>query len=126
MSTRPDLDKLPALPRDDKGPVFKAPWEAQAFAMTLKLYEAGCFTWGEWATQLGREIADAGKAGDPDLGDTYYRHWLAALEKLVSAKGLVGTEILAARKEAWRAAAARTPHGQPILLKEDAADERQK
>lgn len=126
MSTRPDLDKLPALPRDDTGPVFKAPWEAQAFAMTLKLYEAGCFTWGEWAAQLGREIADAGKAGDPDLGDTYYRHWLAALEKLVSAKGLVGTEILAARKEAWRAAAARTPHGQSILLEEEGTDERQK
>ena len=117
MSATPPLEALPALPRDETGPVFKAPWEAQAFAMTLKLHEAGCFTWREWATQLGQEIARAEARGEADRGDSYYRHWLAALENLVAAKGLVASAQLAARKAAWREAARQTPHGRPIELK---------
>jgi nitrile hydratase accessory protein len=96
--------------------VFRAPWEAQAFAMAVRLHEAGHFTWTEWAERLAREIARARAAGDPDLGDTYYRHWLAALEALVTEKGLVRAEELARRRAEWDAAARATPHGQPIEL----------
>src|SRR5690606_33985583 len=70
------------------GPVFREPWEAQAFALAVELQEQGVFTRREWAEQLGRAIAEAQARGDPDRGDTYYRHWLAALEALVTAKGL--------------------------------------
>jgi nitrile hydratase accessory protein len=106
-----------ALPCDDEGsPVFKEPWEAQAFAMTLKLHEAGLFTWSEWAERLAEEIQRARAAGDPDLGDTYYRHWLAALERIVDEKGLVSASELARRKDEWVEAARTTPHGKPIEL----------
>jgi nitrile hydratase accessory protein len=109
--------ELAGLPRDDQGsPVFREPWEAQAFAMAVRLHEAGHFTWTEWAAALADEIRRAQAAGDPDLGDTYYRHWLAALERLVTAKGLVSADELARRKQAWDAAARDTPHGQPIEL----------
>ncbi len=110
------MPALPEQPRDDDGPVFAEPWEAQAFALTLKLHEAGHFTWSEWATTLGAEIVAARSRGDPDLGDTYYRHWLAALERLVAEKGLVRSGELGARKAAWKRAFLNTPHGQPILL----------
>jgi len=113
---RPAPDDLPGLPRDEEGPVFREPWEAQAFAMTLRLHEAGHFTWPEWAATLGAEIEAAGKAGDPDLGDTYYRHWLKALEKLVAEKGLAGPVEMDERKSAWRRAFLATPHGKPIDL----------
>jgi nitrile hydratase accessory protein len=109
---------MPPVPRDDAGaPVFHEPWEAQAFAMALRLHEAGHFTWPEWAERLAREIARAQAAGDPDRGDTYYRHWLAALEGLVTDKGLVGVDELVRRKAEWDAAARATPHGQPIELR---------
>ncbi len=112
--TGPDL---PRLPRNDQGsPVFREPWEAQAFAMAVQLHRAGHFTWSEWAAALAEQIQQAQAAGDPDLGDTYYRHWLAALERLVAAKGLVSAEELARRKAEWDAAARATPHGQPIEL----------
>jgi nitrile hydratase accessory protein len=108
---------LPALPRDDEGgPVFKAPWEAQAFAMAVKLHEAGVFTWAEWAERLAAEIRRARAAGDPDLGATYYEHWLAALEGLVAEKGLVAAGDILRRKAEWAAAARATPHGRPIEL----------
>jgi nitrile hydratase accessory protein len=106
----------PDQPRDGDGPVFAEPWEAQAFALTLKLHEAGHFTWNEWATTLGAEIEAARARGDPDLGDTYYQHWLAALERLAAEKGLVRSGELGARKAAWKRAFLNTPHGQPILL----------
>jgi nitrile hydratase accessory protein len=109
--------ELPSLPRNDQGnPVFREPWEAQAFAMALQLHQAGHFTWSEWAAALAEQIQAAQAAGDPDLGDTYYRHWLAALERLVAAKGLVSADELGRRKAEWDAAARATPHGQPIEL----------
>ena len=109
--------ELPGLPRGGDGsPVFREPWQAQAFAMAVRLHEAGHFTWTEWAAALAEQIRLAQAAGDPDLGDTYYQHWLAALEQLVAAKGLVGADELATRKDAWAAAARATPHGQPIEL----------
>ena len=107
---------LPALPCDDAGPVFSAPWEAQAFAMTLALHRRGMFTWTEWAHCLNQAIRDAQAAGDPDRGDTYYRHWLTALERISTIKGLVTDDMLLQRRNAWDAAARRTPHGQPIEL----------
>ena len=116
MNASPDLEQLPSLPVDEEGPVFAEPWQAQAFAMTLKLYEAGCFTWDEWAMALSAKIDAAKAAGDPDLGDTYYLHWLAALESLVAEKELASPEELTERKVAWQAAADATPHGDPILL----------
>ncbi|GAC1299212.1 MAG: nitrile hydratase accessory protein [Myxococcales bacterium] len=113
---RPDLAALPSIPRDDEGPVFRAPWEAQAFAMAVKLHEAGHFTWTEWAARLADEIAAAGARGEDDDGSRYYLHWLAALEKIAQDKGLVTARDLAARKEAWDRAARAAPHGSPIEL----------
>jgi nitrile hydratase accessory protein len=115
--TLPDIrSALPDLPCDEAGPVFKAPWEAQAFAMTLALHERGIFTWTEWAESLSKAITDAQLAGDPDTGETYYAHWLAALERISTMKGLVTSDVLAQRKHEWDEAARRTPHGEPIEL----------
>ena len=107
---------LTGQPRDGDGPIFRAPWEAQAFAITLKLHEAGCFTWPEWTGYLGAEIKAARARGDPDLGDTYYGHWLAALEKIAADKDLLPPAELRGRKAAWAKAFRETPHGQPVTL----------
>ena len=96
--------------------VFREPWEAQAFALARSLQERGVFSSSEWAATLGEEIKKAQAEGDPDTGETYYHHWLAALERLVAAKGLADSETLARTREAWRRASARTPHGTPIEL----------
>jgi len=108
---------LPEIPCDAEGPVFREPWEAQAFAMALMLHERGVFTWTEWAETLGAEIKRAQAAGDPDTGDTYYRHWLATLERLVAAKGVATSDLLHRTRDAWDHAADRTPHGKPIVLR---------
>ena len=110
---------IPSIPRDSEGPVFREPWEAQAFAMTLAHYDRGLFTWPEWAETLGAEIKRAQAAGDPDMGETYYRHWLAALERIIVGKGVASTETLHRVKHAWEHACERTPHGKPIELHED-------
>jgi nitrile hydratase accessory protein len=80
------LQELPGIPLEAGAPVFKEPWEAKAFALTLALHERGLFTWPQWAEALSREIKRAQAAGDADLGDTYYQHWLLALESLVKEK----------------------------------------
>ena len=103
-------------PDSSGSPVFTEPWQAQAFAMTLALHERGIFDWSEWAAALSQQICVAQAAGDADLGDTYYHHWLAALECLVAAKGLASTDELTRCANAWEQAADRTPHGQPIEL----------
>lgn len=113
---RARIEQLPGLPRDAEGPVFAEPWQAQAFAMAVSLNERGVFTWTEWAEALGAEIARARRAGDPDLGDGYYHHWLAALERLVAEKGVAPSDLLAERRDAWDRAARATPHGRPIVL----------
>ncbi len=112
--TIPDLSGLPDLPLDDGEPVFREPWQAHAFAMTLSLHQQGLFTWKEWADSLARRIKAAQAEGDADLGDTYYRHWMAALEALVADKGVSSAEELERWRRAWDRAADRTPHGQPI------------
>ena len=114
--TSPDIASLPAIPRDDDGPVFRAPWEAQAFGMAVALHERGAFTWPEWSARLADEIAAATAQGEDDNGRRYYRHWLAALEGLVAEKGLVPDGERRARYNAWAEAARTTPHGQPIIL----------
>jgi nitrile hydratase accessory protein len=96
--------------------VFREPWEARAFAMVLMLHERGLFTWREWADTLAVQITAAQAAGDADHGETYYRHWLAALETLVARKGAGSTAELDSTARAWDRAADRTPHGQPIEL----------
>ena len=112
----PLLENLPALPRDAGGPVFAEPWQAQAFALAVKLSEQGYFTWKEWAATLAEELKAAANRGEPDDGSRYYQHWLAALERLVTAKGLSDPASLLARKEAWAEAYRHTPHGKPVEL----------
>ena len=107
----------PGLPVDADGPVFREPWQAQAFAMTLALHEKGLFAWSEWAAMLGETIKAAQAAGDPDTGETYYHHWLATLERIVAAKGVTTSDMLHRYRDAWDHAADRTPHGQPIELR---------
>ncbi len=107
---------LPRLPRDDGGPVFAEPWQAQAFAMAVKLSEQGHFTWKEWAAALADELKAAADRGEPDDGSHYYEHWLAALERLVTEKGLTDPAALLKRKEAWAEAYRHTPHGKPVEL----------
>jgi nitrile hydratase accessory protein len=108
-----------SIPRNIEGPVFREPWEAEAFALALSLNERGLFTWTEWAATLGEEIRKAQAAGDPDTGETYYRHWLATLERMVAAKGLADAAKLSRTRNAWERACARTPHGTPIELRPD-------
>jgi nitrile hydratase accessory protein len=107
---------LPGIPRDDDGPVFREPWEAQAFAMALALHARGLFSWTELAATLADEIKRAQASGDPDTGETYYRHWLATLERLIAEKGVTTSDALHRYRDAWDHAADRTPHGSPIEL----------
>jgi nitrile hydratase accessory protein len=116
------LAALPLLPRDTGGPVFAEPWEAQAFALAVRLSEKGYFTWKEWAATLADELKAAADRGEPDDGSGYYQHWLAALERLVTAKGLADTPALLERKEAWAEAYRHTPHGKPVELEARSAD----
>ena len=110
------LTALPYLLRRAEGPVFAEPWQAQAFALTVKLSEQGHFTWNEWAAALAHEVRAAADRGEPDDGSRYYEHWLAALERLVTAKGLADSAALVRRKEAWTEAYRTTPHGRPVEL----------
>ena len=119
VAARHVAQRLSSIPHDNDGPVFREPWEAQAFAMALTLHERGVFTWPEWAEALGAEIKRAQAAGDPDSGETYYLHWLSALEKLVAEKGVTTTETLHRYRDAWEHACDRTPHGQPIELRKE-------
>jgi len=114
-----DPATLPGQPGDEDGPVFREPWEAQAFAMTIELHQRGVFTWGEWSRSLGRHIAAAASEGDAHLGDIYYVHWLSALEEIVAQKGVGSLQELIRYQHAWANAAARTPHGRPIELEQE-------
>ena len=114
---------LPSLPRDADGPVFAEPWQARIFAIIVSLHGRSVFSWSEWSQRLGAEMKKAQAGGDPDLGDSYYDHWLRALKLLVAEKELIGTDELTARRDAWDLAARATPHGEPIVLGPDASAE---
>ena len=105
------------IPRDPDGLVFAEPWQAQAFAIAVKLSEEGYFSWKEWAATLAEELKAAADRGEPDDGSHYYEHWLAALERLITAKGLTDSDALRIRKEAWADAYRHTPHGKPVQLR---------
>jgi nitrile hydratase accessory protein len=111
------LSDLPRLPRDEGGPVFAEPWQAQAFALAVKLSEQGHFTWKEWAATLAAELKAAADRGEPDDGSRYYEHWLAALERLVTSKRLTDSAELLKRKDEWADAYRHTPHGKPVELR---------
>lgn len=113
-----ELPPAGLLPDGGEEPVFREPWEAKAFALVLALHARGVFTWNEWAAALAAQIAAAQDAGDADHGDTYYRHWLATLEALVAAKGASSATELERYRAAWGRAAARTPHGRSIELRD--------
>ncbi len=100
----------------DDMPVFAEPWQAQAFALAVKLSEQGYFTWKEWAEALAIEIKAAADRGEPDDGSRYYEYWPAALERLVASKQLLTPDALVRRKEAWADAYRHTPHGKPVEL----------
>lgn len=112
-SDKDALAYVNSIPRDDEGPVFREPWEAQAFAMALALHEKGHFTWPEWAEVLSAELK---AVGANQRGEDYYLYWLAALEKIVVAKNIAVDTELNSRKSAWDRAAKATPHGEPIVL----------
>src|SRR5262249_30199972 len=116
-----DPHALPSLPRDKGGPVFAEPWQAHAFALAVRLSEAGLFSWSEWAAALGAELAAASERGESDDGSRYYHHWLAALQRLVAATRVGAWHALKARKEEGVEAYRRTPHGQPVALEHTAA-----
>ena len=108
-----------ALPLDgDGGPVFAEPWQAQVFAITVQLSEAGHFTWPEWAARFGDALKQASREGAPADGSAYYDVWLEALEALLADRGLASPQALAGFKEAWAAAYRNTPHGKPVALTE--------
>ena len=114
-------DALLPVARDRDEPIFNEAWEAQAFAMVVALHEAKLFSWSEWTAALSRETAAGPQPGD--AGDSYYRHWLAALERMVVEKGATSRQMLGARRTAWARAAEATPHGEPILLGNDPQSE---
>jgi nitrile hydratase accessory protein len=120
-----NLAALTSLPRDEGGPVFAEPWQAQAFALAVRLSAQGHFTWKEWAAALAEELKTAADRGEPDDGSRYYHHWLAALERLVTAKRLSDPRAMLERKEAWAEAYRRTPHGKPIELSASSTDSQQ-
>lgn len=115
------LSELPRLPRDEGGPVFAEPWQAQSFALAVRLSEQGYFTWKEWAATLAEELKAAADRGEPDDGSRYYEHWLAALERLVTSKRLANSVELLQRKEDWADAYRHTPHGKPVELRRGSA-----
>lgn len=108
----------PFLHENESAPVFREPWQAQAFAMVLKLHEQGHFSWNEWAEALSQAIAKGDSAGDSqtDTGEHYYQYWLVALETLITRQGLASSDDLDARQLAWKRAHQNTPHGEPVAL----------
>lgn len=103
---------LPGLPKDEQGPIFAEPWQAQAFALVVRLNAEAAFTWPDWAAALSRELA---RHPDDD-GSGYFLHWVAALETLATERGLVTIADLVSRKEEWAQAYRHTPHGKPVEL----------
>src|SRR5215218_7246347 len=100
-AARRATEAIPSIPCGAEGPVFREPWEAQAFAIAVALRERGLIDWSEWAAILGEEIKRAQAAGDPDSGETYYRHWLATLERMAAEKSVSTGAELGSYRDAW-------------------------
>ena len=124
LDSKPEWATLPSLPRDEGGPIFAEPWQAQAFALAVQLSAQGYFTWKEWSAALAEELKAAAQRGEPDDGSHYYEHWLGALEKLTAVNGLSSKEEMLRRKEAWAEAYRKTPHGKPVELRSATAEDR--
>ena len=95
---------------------FNSPWDAQVFALAVRLQETGILTRESWTLALADEIQEARQRNDPDLGDTYYHHWTRALERALIKSTLVDDQEIERRIDAWREAYTNTPHGHAVLL----------
>lgn len=96
--------------------VFQEPWQAQAFALTLYLHNAGVITWDQWARVLADALAARAEQGAATDGSDYYEAWLQALETLAIDLGLADRNALGGLKAAWAEAYEHTPHGRPVTL----------
>ncbi len=93
-------------PRSNGELVFAEPWESRAFGLALALHAAGAFDWEDFRQELIATIAgwpDPELVTDPVAPATedvtssdlvavpwsYYHCWLAALESVLAAGGLV-------------------------------------
>jgi nitrile hydratase accessory protein len=112
MTTEANL----ALPISDEEPAFAEPWQAEAFATAMVLSRAGVFTWKEWTETFGEEIKRHPQRAGEEAGAAYYRQWLAALETLLSVRGLVNTSEIAETQEHWRRSYLNTEHGMPVAF----------
>ena len=111
------LRDTPGLPCSDEGdPVFAEPWHAEAFALTVHLFDRGLFTWSEWAEALTAEVHRPHRATD---GHDYYDCWVEALSGLLESKGIADAATLLGLQQSWQRAAEATPHGHPIELAND-------
>ncbi|WP_027349526.1 nitrile hydratase accessory protein [Halotalea alkalilenta] len=113
--TRNDCEAI-GLPKDDEGPVFDKPWQAQAFSMMVHLYQSGLFAWRDWVQVFSEEIKASPALPGESANDTYYRQWTAAMEKMVASLGLTGADDISHRASQWRQAYLNTPHGHPVAL----------
>ncbi len=82
-----------APPRSNGELVFAEPWESRAFGLALTLHDAGAFDWEDFRQELIATIAVR------DGPWSYYRCWLAALESVLAARGIVGTADVETRAE---------------------------
>ena len=116
-STSGSAVEIPLQPQPNA--TFNSPWEAQVFALAVRLQETGILTRQAWTLALADEIQRARQRNDPDLGDTYYHHWTRALERALIKSSLVDDQEIERRIDAWREAYANTPHGHAVLLSSD-------
>lgn len=113
----PALSGSPGLPKSNEGdPVFAEPWQAEAFAMTVRLHEKGVFSSSEWAEALSHELYQPGRRAD---ASDYFDCWVAALSRLVTELSITSQDHLDHVTQSWHRAAEATPHGKPILLEND-------
>jgi nitrile hydratase len=95
----------PVVPENNE-PVFHAPWERRAFALTLAM---GAGRWNLDQSRSAREQMHPAEY----LAKTYYEIWIAGLEKLMAERGLVTADEIAAGK------VLHAPKAFPIVLTED-------
>lgn len=116
MTTTLDYQESLSVPVNANGPAFDHPWQAQAFSLTVHLHKKGLFSWADWVRIFSDEIKASPALHGESVNDTYYRQWLAAMEKLVAVLGLTVSDDISRRTDEWRQAYLNTPHGQPVAL----------